>query len=345
MNILAIESSCDETAAAVVRDGRQVLSNTVFSQIDIHKVYGGVVPEIASRCHVEKITPLVEKAIEDSGLSVSDIDAVAVTSAPGLIGALLVGLNFAKGFAYANGLPLVPVHHIRSHIAANYLAYPELEPPFLAMVVSGGHSHIVSVEGYTDYKIVGMTRDDAAGEAFDKGARVLGLPYPGGVEIDKLSKSGDPHAVRFPQVSFKDAPFDFSFSGVKTAIINYVHTASQRGQSINAADIAASYSEAITGVLTEKFYGAAKALGFTRLAVAGGVSANSMLRQKLQSSLPSGCKLFIPPLSLCGDNAAMVGAQGFYEFSAGFVAGLDQNALATADIQKALCKPNKPISF
>ena len=345
MNILAIESSCDETAAAVVRDGREVLSNTVFSQIDIHKLYGGVVPEIASRCHVEKITPLVERAIADSGLSVLDIDAVAVTSAPGLIGALLVGLNFAKGFAYANGLPLVPVHHIRSHIAANYLVYPELEPPFLAMVVSGGHSHIVSVKGYTDYKIIGMTRDDAAGEAFDKGARVLGLPYPGGVEIDRLAKSGDPYAVKFPQVSFKDAPFDFSFSGVKTAVINYVHTAAQRGQSINAAEVAASYSEAITGVLTEKFFSAANELGFTRLVVAGGVSANSMLRHKLQSGLPRGCKLYIPPLSLCGDNAAMVGAQGFYEYRAGFIAGLDQNGFATADIQEALCKPTDGISF
>ena len=345
MNILAIESSCDETAAAVVRDGRAILSSIVFSQIDIHKVYGGVVPEIASRCHVEKITPLVSKAISDSSLTVEDIDAVAVTSAPGLIGALLVGLNFAKGFAYANKLPLVPVHHIRSHIAANYLAYPELEPPFLAMVVSGGHSHIVKVDGYTDYKIIGMTRDDAAGEAFDKGARVLGLPYPGGVEIDRLSKSGNRHAVKFPRVSFKDAPFDFSFSGVKTAVVNFAHTAAQRGEKINAADIAASYSDAITDVLTDKFYGAAREYGAKQLVVAGGVSANSMLREKLEERLPHGCRLFVPPLSLCGDNAAMVGAQGYYEYRAGFIAELDQNAFATADIQDSLCKPKEEISF
>ncbi len=341
MNILAIESSCDETAAAVVRDGRQILSNVVFSQIDIHKVYGGVVPEIASRCHVDKISALVRKAVDDSGLGIGQIDAVAVTAAPGLIGALLVGLNFAKGFAYSNRLDLIPVHHIRSHIAANYLAYPSLEPPFLAMVVSGGHSHIVSVNGYTDYKIVGMTRDDAAGEAFDKGARVLGLPYPGGVEMDRLSVTGNPKAIKFPRVSFKDSPFDFSFSGVKTAIINYVHTAQQRGQLLNKADIAASYSDAVTDVLTDKFYSAAAEFGANKLVVAGGVSANSMLRHKLETRLPSGCRLFIPPLYLCGDNAAMVASQGFYEYNAGFIADLDQNAAATADIEKPLCKPKQ----
>ncbi len=341
MNILAIESSCDETAAAVVKDGRRILSNVVFSQIDIHKVYGGVVPEIASRCHVDKITALVKKAVADSGLSMSRIDAVAATSAPGLIGALLVGLNFAKGIAYANGLELIPVHHIRAHIAANYLVHPSLEPPFLAMVVSGGHSHIVSVNDYTDYKIVGMTRDDAAGEAFDKGARVLSLPYPGGVEMDRLSAGGDPKAVKFPRVSFKDSPFDFSFSGVKTAIINYVHTAQQRGQIINKADIAASYSDAVTDVLADKFYSAAACLGADRLVVAGGVCANSMLRHKLETRLPSGCRLFMPPLSLCGDNAAMVGAQAYYEYNAGFIADLDQNAAATANIELPLCKPKR----
>ena len=338
MNILAIESSCDETAAAIVKDGREVLSSTVFSQIDLHRVYGGVVPEIASRCHIEKITPLVNEAFTESGLTVSDIDAVAVTAAPGLIGALLVGLNFAKGFAYANDLPLVPVHHIRSHIAANYIAHPDLEPPFLALVVSGGHSHIIKVNGYTDFEVVGMTRDDAAGEAFDKGARVLGLPYPGGVEMDKLSKSGNPDAVKFPRVNFKDAPFDFSFSGVKTAIVNYVHTAKQRGDELNAADIAASYSNAVTDVLVEKFYAAADRFGADTLVVAGGVSANSMLREKLECKLPSSKKLFIPPLSLCGDNAAMVGAQGYYEYIAGFTSELSQNAYATADIKETLCK-------
>lgn len=345
MNILAIESSCDETAAAVVKDGREILSNTVFSQIDIHKVYGGVVPEIASRCHIEKITPLVDEALSQAGLTSSGIDAVAVTSAPGLIGALLVGLNFAKGWAYANKKPLVPVHHIRSHIAANYLAHPELEPPFLAMVVSGGHSHIVKVNGYTDYEIVGQTRDDAAGEAFDKGARVLGLSYPGGVLMDKLSKEGNPDAIKFPRVNFEDAPFDFSFSGVKTSIVNLVHTAAQRGEEINRADIAASYSDAVTGVLCDKFYKAAETFGFDRLVVAGGVSANSMLRYKLETNLPQGKKLYLPPLELCGDNAAMVGAQGYYEFNAGFIADLCQNALATADISKGLCKPKQQKSF
>lgn len=341
MNILAIESSCDETAAAVVKDGREILSNTVFSQIDIHKVYGGVVPEIASRAHIEKITPLVEEAIAQSGLTINEIDAVAATAAPGLIGALLVGLNFAKGFAYANNKPLIPVHHIRSHIAANYIAHPDLEPPFLAMVVSGGHSHIVKVNDYTDYEIVGLTRDDAAGEAFDKGARVLGLSYPGGVEMDKLSKSGNPKAFKFPRVSFEDAPFDFSFSGVKTNIVNLVHTSTQRGEELNKADLAASYSDAVTGVLCDKFYKAAQHFNAKNLVVAGGVSANSMLRQKLEDNLPKGKKLFIPPLSLCGDNAAMVGAQGYYEYNAGFIADLDQNALATADISLGLCKPKR----
>ncbi len=340
MNILAIESSCDETAAAVVRDGRQVLSNTVFSQIDLHKVYGGVVPEIASRCHIEKITPLVNEALLQSGLLVSDIDAVAVTAAPGLIGALLVGLNFAKGFAYANGLPLVPVHHIRSHIAANYIAHPDLKPPFLALVVSGGHSHIVKVLDYTHFEVIGQTRDDAAGEAFDKGARVLGLSYPGGVQIDRLSQSGNENAYPFPKVNFKDAPYDFSFSGVKTAIVNFVHTKNQRGEPLEKADIAASYSNAVTSVLCDKFYLAARDTGFDNLVVAGGVSANSMLRHKLEKHLPRGKKLFIPPLSLCGDNAAMVGAQGFYEFIAGNVSNLDQNAFATKDIKDTLCKPN-----
>lgn len=345
MIIFAIESSCDETAVAVVKDGRQVLSNTVFSQIDLHRVYGGVVPEIASRAHIEKISVLAKEALTQADITVDDIDAVAVTAAPGLIGALLVGLNFAKGFAYANKKPLVPVHHIRSHIAANYIAHPDLKPPFLAMVVSGGHSHIVEVKDYTDYKIIGQTRDDAAGEAFDKGARVLGLPYPGGVEMDKLARSGDPDAIKFPKVNFKDAPYDFSFSGVKTAIVNFVHTAKQRGEEMNAPDIAASYSNAVTQVLCDKFYLAATDLGHDTLVVAGGVSANSMLREKLQNALPKGKKLYIPPLSLCGDNAAMVGAQGYYEFNAGFVAKYSQNAYATSDIREALCKLNGEKSF
>ena len=337
MNILAIESSCDETAAAIVKDGREILSDTVFSQIDIHKIYGGVVPEIASRCHIEKVTPLVRDALLKADMTMTDIDAVAVTAAPGLIGALLVGLNFAKGIAYANDKPLVPVHHIRSHIAANYIAHPELKPPFIAMVVSGGHSHIVLVSDYTDYKIIGYTRDDAAGEAFDKAARVMGLGYPGGVYMDKLAREGDRTAFKFPKVSFKDAPFDFSFSGIKTSVVNLLHTASQRGESLNYADVAASYSDAVTGVLCDKFFAAAEQYNMQRLVVAGGVSANSMLREKLEN--------YLPKLSLCGDNAAMVGAQGYYEFIAGNVSDISQNAYATADIQDTLCKPNPKISF
>ena len=342
MNILAIESSCDETAAAVVKDGREVLSNEVYSQIDTHKVYGGVVPEIASRCHIEKISVIVDEAIKTSGLSVCDIDAVAVTSAPGLIGALLVGVNFAKSFAYANKKPLVPVHHIRSHVAANYVAHPDLKPPFLALIVSGGHSHIVYVKDYTDYKIIGQTRDDAAGEAFDKAARVMGLGYPGGVYMDRLAAKGDVSAYNFPRVSFKDAPYDFSFSGIKTSVVNLLHTADQRGESLCMQDVAASYSDAVTGVLCDKFIAAAKEYGVKTLVLAGGVSANSMLRKKVSDAADkNGFSLYMPPLSLCGDNAAMVGAQGYYEFLAGNVAEPNQNAYATADIQKTLCKLNR----
>ncbi len=337
MNILSFESSCDETAVAIVRDGREVVASTVISQIDIHKVYGGVVPEIASRYHIEKISQLTEECIRQSGLSEDEIDAVAVTAAPGLIGALLVGLNFAKGYAYARNLPLIPVHHIRSHVAANYLAYPELKPPFLAMIVSGGHSHIVLVKNYTEYQILGRTKDDAAGEAFDKGARVLGLPYPGGVHMDKLAKEGNPKAIQFPKVRFKEDPYDFSFSGVKTAIVNYVHNARQKGEEPNLADVAASYSEAVTGILAENFLRCAKDYNQKTLVIAGGVSANSMLREKLLAGKEEDQQLFMPPLSLCGDNGAMVGAQAYYEFKAGNTAGLDLNALSAYSIEKQLC--------
>lgn len=337
MNILSFESSCDETAVAVVRDGREILANTVFSQIDVHKQYGGVVPEIASRYHIEKISQLTEECIRRSGLAEEELDAVAATAAPGLIGSLLVGLNFAKGYAYARALPLVPVHHIRAHVAANYLAFRELEPPFLAMVVSGGHSHIVLVEGYTAYKILGRTRDDAAGEAFDKGARVLGLPYPGGVEIDRIAKNGNRTAIRFPQVHFKDQPYDFSFSGVKTAIVNYVHHAHQKEQQLDLEDIAASYSEAVTGILAENFFRCARDYHQKKLVIAGGVSANSMLREKLLAGKRTDEILYIPPVSLCGDNAAMVGAQGYYEFQAGHLASLNQNAYSAWSIEKQLC--------
>lgn len=314
MKILAIESSCDETAAAVVENGRTTLSSVVFSQIEIHKEYGGVVPEIASRYHIEKISQIVAKALEDAGCTIEDIDAVAATTAPGLIGALLVGLNFAKGLAYRHHKPFIPVHHLRGHIAANYLAHAECKPPFLALVVSGGHSHIVAVDDYTEFRVIGKTRDDAAGEAFDKGARVLGLSYPGGVHLDKLAQSGDPKAIEFPKVHFADAPFDFSFSGVKTSIVNFCHKCEMKGEEYNAADVAAGYMEAITDVLCENFEKAAKEYGYKQLVLAGGVSANSMLRAKVEKMAKSnGCKLFIPPLSLCGDNAAMIGAQAYFE--------------------------------
>ncbi|MBQ7035384.1 MAG: tRNA (adenosine(37)-N6)-threonylcarbamoyltransferase complex transferase subunit TsaD [Clostridia bacterium] len=337
MNILSFESSCDETAVAIVRDGREVLASTVISQIDIHKVYGGVVPEIASRCHIEKISQLTKECIRQSGLKEEELDAVAVTAAPGLIGALLVGLNFAKGYAYARNLPLIPVHHIRAHVAANYIAHPDLKPPFLAMIVSGGHSHIVLVKNYTDYEILGRTKDDAAGEAFDKGARVLGLPYPGGVHMDRMAKEGNPKAVKFPRVHFKDDPYDFSFSGVKTAIVNYVHNARQKGEELNFADIAASYSDAVTGILAENFLRCARDHGQKTLVIAGGVSANSMLREKLLAGKAKDQVLYMPPLNLCGDNGAMVGAQGYYEFQAGHTAGLDLNALSAYSIENQLC--------
>ena len=337
MNILSFESSCDETAVAIVRDGREIISNVVFSQIDIHKIYGGVVPEIASRYHIEKISQLTEECIRQSGLDESEIDAVAVTAAPGLIGALLVGLNFAKGYAYAHDLPLIPVHHIRSHVAANYLAYPELKPPFLAMIVSGGHSHIVLVKDYTDYKILGRTKDDAAGEAFDKGARILGLGYPGGVYMDKVAKEGNPKAMKFPRVHFKDDPYDFSFSGVKTAIVNFVHNAKQKGEELNIPDLCASYSDAITGVLAENFLKCAEQYDQKTLVIAGGVSANSMLRQKLLEGKKKDHALYMPPLALCGDNGAMVGAQGYYEYLAGHTADLDLNALSAFSMENQLC--------
>ena len=337
MNILSFESSCDETAVAIVKDGREVLASVVFSQIDVHKIYGGGVPEIASRCHIEKISQLTQGCIRQSGLSEDQIDEVAVTAAPGLIGALLVGVNFAKGYAYARNLPLIPVHHIRAHVAANYIAHPDLKPPFLAMVVSGGHSHIVLVKDYTDYEILGRTKDDAAGEAFDKGARVLGLPYPGGVQMDKLAKEGNPKAVKFPRVRFKEDPYDFSFSGVKTAIVNYVHNAKQKGEELNFADIAASYSDAITGTLADHFLQCAKDYEQKTLVIAGGVSANSMLRQKLEEGKAKDQTLYLPPLSLCGDNGAMIGAQAFYEFQEGHVADLSLNALSSFSIEKQLC--------
>ena len=335
MKILAIESSCDETAAAVVEDGRKVLSDVVYTQIEVHKQYGGVVPEIASRYHIEKISQICGQALEKAGLSAADVDAVAATAAPGLIGALLVGLNFAKGLAYAENKPLIPVHHLRGHIAANYPAHPSLQPPFLALVVSGGHSHIVLCEDYVRFKVIGKTRDDAAGEAFDKGARVLGLPYPGGVHLDRLAQGGDRTAVDFPRVHFKDHPFDFSFSGVKTSIVNYLNRCNMKNIPVNAADVAASYMHAITDVLCENFFRAARQTGQNTLVIAGGVSANSMLREKAtRLAAKEGKTLYFPPLSLCGDNAVMIGAQAYFEAKAGHFSALDQNAFPSMAIDE-----------
>ena len=333
MKILAFESTCDETAAAVVEDGRTILTDQIFSQADLHAVYGGVVPEIASRCHVESISLLAEKAIRDAGIEREDIDAVAVSYAPGLIGAVLVGVNFAKGCALALDVPLIPVHHIRGHIAANYLAYPELEPPFLCLAISGGNTILVDVRDYTDMKILGATRDDAAGECFDKTARVLGLPYPGGRPIDLLSQGGDDTRYEFPIAHVDGNPYDMSFSGLKTAVINLVHNAEQKGEEIDRAGLAASFTKAVSDSLVPRTVRAAKELGYDKVVVAGGVAANSRIRADFQkAAAQNGFQLFIPPLRLCGDNGAMIGAQGYYEYLAGHTAGSDLNAYATMDL-------------
>ena len=335
MNILAIESSCDETAAAVVRDGRTVLSSVIATQVEEHRLYGGVVPEIASRRHAEAIVPVVSQALGQAEMKLGDIDAIAVTYAPGLIGALLVGVNFAKGLSMATGIPLVPTHHLRSHIASNYISNKELKPPFLCLVVSGGHSHIVMVEDYTRMKIIGRTRDDAAGEAFDKAARTMGMPYPGGIMLDKVAEDGDPHAFRLPRPIVHDAPYDFSFSGLKTAVINLIHNTAQKGGELNHADVCASFRYAVVDCLITNFIRAAEDLGVKKLVIAGGVSANSLLRRTLEDEcLRRGWQFFKPDKSLCGDNAAMVGAQGYYEFISGRTAGADLNAFATMSIEE-----------
>ena len=334
MKILAIESSCDETAAAVVEDGRKVLSSIVASQVEEHKLYGGVVPEIASRRHAEAIVPVVSQALEQAKVSLSEIDAIAVTYAPGLIGALLVGVNFAKGLSLSTGIPLVPTHHLRSHIASNYISNTELKPPFLCLIVSGGHSHIVMVEDYTKMKIIGRTRDDAAGEAFDKAARTMGMPYPGGIALDKVAEDGDPHAFTLPRPVVHDAPYDFSFSGLKTAVINLIHNSSQKGIELNKADVCASFGYAVVDCLSTNFLRAAEDLGVKRLVIAGGVSANSLLRSTLESECKKrGYEFFMPDKSLCGDNAAMVGSQGYYEYISGNIAKADLNAYATMSIE------------
>lgn len=331
MLILAIESSCDETAAAVVKDGREVLSNVVSSQIEEHKIYGGVVPEIAGRRHAENISQVVSQAVTDAGITLQDIDAVAVTYAPGLIGALLVGVSFAKGLAYSLNKPLIPVHHLRSHIAANYITHTQLQPPFLCLVASGGHSHIVVCNSYTDFKVIGRTLDDAAGEAFDKAARTMGLPYPGGVHLDKLSQGGDNTKYKFPHV--KTTGYDFSFSGLKTSVINLVHNASQKGEDLDFPSLAASFQSAVVDFLVSRLMQAAHDHDYNKIVVAGGVSANSCLRHQLELNCAQrGYSLYMPQLKYCGDNAAMVGAQAYYEYLAGNIAPLDLNASANMDI-------------
>lgn len=333
MKILSFESTCDETAVAVVEDGRRILTDQIFSQAKLHALYGGVVPEIASRCHVESISILAQRAIDAAGITRADIDAIAVSYAPGLIGAVLVGVNFAKACAYALGVPLIPVHHIRGHVAANYLAYPELEPPFLCLAISGGNTILVDVRGYTDMKIIGATRDDAAGECFDKTARVLGLPYPGGKPIDELSRSGDDTRYAFPIAHIDGSPYDMSFSGLKTAVINLVHNAEQKGETLDRASLAASFAKAVSDSLVPRTVRAAEELGYKKVVVAGGVAANSRIRADFRRAAEvNGLELFVPPLKLCGDNGAMVGAQGYYEYLAGNTAGSDLNAYATMEL-------------
>ena len=333
MNILAVESSCDETAVSVVRDGRTVLSNCVNSQIEMHTLYGGVVPEIASRKHVEAITPLADQALADAGLGKGDIDAVAVTYGPGLIGALLVGVNFAKSVAYALGVPLIPVHHVRGHIAANYITHPDLEPPFVCLCVSGGTTLIVDVKSYTEMEIMGGTRDDAAGECFDKVARVLGIGYPGGAPMDRLSQGGDDSRYELPRAHVSGHDLDMSFSGLKTASLNLIHNAQQKGEELNLPDFAASFGRAVSESLVPRVMTAARMKKYGKVAVAGGVAANSRIRADLTAACTqAGDRLFLPELKYCGDNGAMIGCQGYYEYLAGHTAGLDLNAYATRDI-------------
>ena len=333
MNILAVESSCDETAVAIVRDGREVLCDCIASQVDLHRIYGGVVPEIASRKHIEAIYGLADQALQQAELTRDDIDAVAVTYAPGLIGAVLVGVNFAKAAAMAMNKPLIPVHHIRGHIAANYIAYPELKPPFLCLVVSGGHTMIIEVKDYTDMNILGTTLDDAAGECFDKVGRVLGMPYPGGAAVDKAARQGDETKYNLPRSKPGQNPYDMSFSGLKTAALHLIHHAEQVGEELDVNSLCAAFCSAVSDTLVPRVVQAMKQTGRTKLAVAGGVAANSRIRSDIIDAAASlGAEVYLPPLKLCGDNAAMIGSQAYYEFLAGNTAGMELNAYATKSI-------------
>ena len=333
MNILAVESSCDETAVAIVRDGREVLCDCITSQVELHRIYGGVVPEIASRKHIEAIYALADQALEQGKLTRKDIDAVAVTYAPGLIGAVLVGVNFAKAAALALGKPLIPVHHIRGHIGANYIAYPDLKPPFLCLVVSGGHTMIAEVTDYTKMRILGTTLDDAAGECFDKVARVLDMPYPGGAALDKAAQQGDDKKYPLPRSRPGANPYDMSFSGLKTAALNLIHHAEQVGEELDIPSLCASFSAAVSDTLVPRVVQALQETGHKKIAVAGGVAANSRIRKDILAAAEElGATVYMPPLSLCGDNGAMIGAQAYYEFLAGNVADMTLNAYATKSI-------------
>lgn len=335
MNILGIESSCDETAAAVVKDGREIVSSVVATQIEEHRLYGGVVPEIASRRHCESIAAVVNEALEKANLRAEDVDGIAVTYAPGLIGALLVGVNYAKGLAFALDKPLIPVHHIRGHIAANYLAHAKLEPPYMCLVASGGHTQIVKVKDYTSFELIGGTIDDAAGEAFDKAARAMGFPYPGGKFIDEASERGDAEKYKLPHPK-TPSPYDMSFSGLKTAVVNLIHNSEQRNEKLDIDALAACFQKTVCDILTDKFTLAVRESGFRIAALAGGVAANSGLRKRLQGCADNnGFALFVPPVSLCGDNAAMMAAQGYYEFRAGRTAGEALNAYANMSLDNA----------
>lgn len=338
IKMLAVESSCDETAASVVRNGREVLSNVIASQIDLHKLYGGVVPEIASRKHIEQINQVIEQALKEAQLTIKDMDGICVTYGPGLVGALLVGVGTAKAISFAAGKPLVGVHHIEGHISANYICHKELEPPFLCLVVSGGHSHLVKVNDYGEYEIIGRTRDDAAGEAFDKVARSIGLGYPGGPKIDALAPSGNPDAIPFPRASVEGSPYDFSFSGVKSAVLNYINGCKMKGEEYSQADIAASFQEAVTDVLVSHTMLAAEHFGAKKIAMAGGVACNKGLRAKMDAACQEHrYSLYYPEPIFCTDNAAMIGAAGYYEFIKGRRDGWDLNAVPGLKLGEKNC--------